>query len=155
MWHNNLVSYFIVYTKYKVPYVWLNHPAWFMKPIHILLKLIGTRKIALGSSGFSGKAALDEVVYFLKKGYNTLITPDGPAGPVKKLKNGVLDMSLASGIPIIPLKINTNKEFILKATCDKKRFPMLFSTIIVEFGNPVIVTNENYELSKKEIIEQM
>ena len=155
MWHDNLVPYFMVYTRYKAPYVWLNHPAWFMKPIHILLKLICTQEIALGSSGFSGKAALEEVIDYLKRGYNTVITPDGPSGPVKELKRGVLDMSLASGIPVVPLKIRTPKRSILKATWDKKRIPLPFSTITVEFGKPVIVNEENYEIAKREIVENM
>ena len=155
MWHHNLLPYFMVYTKYKAPYVWLNHPAWFMKPIHILLKLIGTQEIAMGSSGHSGKAGLEEVIGYLKRGYNTVITPDGPSGPVKELKKGVLDMSLASGIPVVPLKIQTPERFILKATWDNKRIPIPFSAIIVEFGKPVIVNEENYEIARREIIEQM
>ena len=155
MWHDNLIPYFIVNTRYKSPHVWMNHPAWFMKPIHILLKLMGTQKIVLGSSGHSGRAALEEVVDYLKQESNTLMTPDGPAGPVKELKHGVLDMSMASGIAVVPLKVRTSRAFILNATWDNKRIPLPFSTITIEYGNPVIVTKENYEIARMQIHKQL
>ena len=133
----------------------MNFPAWHMKPIHILLKLIGTKKLALGSSGHSGKAALKEVIGYLKQGYNTVINPDGPSGPVKKLKHGVLEMSLATGVPVIPLKIITSKKIEFSKTWDKKRIPLPFSVLTVEYGEPVQVTAETYEEAKLRIEQQM
>lgn len=155
MWHDNLIPYFIVNIRYGSKYVWLNHPAWFMKPVHNILYLIGTKKIALGSSGNSGKEALNEVITYLQNGYSTLITPDGPSGPVKELKVGVLEMGLATGLPIVPIKIKTPKAWVLKSTWDRKRIPLPFSKVIVEFGNPVKITHENYETGRKRIIEQL
>jgi len=51
---------------------WLNHPAWYMKPIHVLLHLTGVEHICLGSSGNNGMAALENVIGYLKQGYSTL-----------------------------------------------------------------------------------
>ena len=155
MWHHNLIPYFIVNIRYKSKYVWLNHAAWFMKPVHNILYLIGTKKIVFGSSGHSGKEALSEVIHYLRNGYNTLITPDGPSGPVKELKNGVLEMGLATWLYIVPIKIKTPKAWVLKSTWDSKRIPLPFSRVIVEFGNPVKITHENYETARQQIIEQL
>lgn len=126
-----------------------------MKPIHLLLFFIGNKKLALGSSGNSGKEALQIVVEHLKMGYNTAINPDGPAGPLKELKQGVLDMSAESGVEVVPFKIVTPISWTLKFTWDEKRIPMPFSKIIVEYGNPVKVTKENYSEAREQLISQM
>jgi len=155
MWHDGLIPYFIVNVRYSGRYVWLNHPAWFMKPIHFILYMMGTEKIVLGSSGNSGKEALVEVVSYLQQGYNTTINPDGPIGPVKELKEGVLNMAVESGIEVVPLRITTNRAWVLESTWDHKRIPKPFSKIIVEFGEPVTVTEENYEVARNKITSQL
>jgi len=155
MWHENLIPYFIVNNRYNSRYIWLNHPAWFMKPIHLILWFMGTKKLALGSSGNEGRLGLAEVVDNLKKGFNTLINPDGPAGPLKVLKPGVLDMSIESGIPVISLKITTTRAIKLSKTWDNKRIPLPFSKIIISFSNPVQVSDSNREEARLKIIEGM
>jgi lysophospholipid acyltransferase (LPLAT)-like uncharacterized protein len=57
----------------------MQHPTWYMKPSHVMLRFIGVKKITLGSSGYSGKEAADQLVEYLKKGYSTVILPDGPS----------------------------------------------------------------------------
>jgi len=116
---------------------------------------MGTKKLALGSSGNEGRLGLAEVVDNLKKGFNTLINPDGPAGPLKVLKPGVLDMSIESGIPVISLKITTTRAIKLSKTWDNKRIPLPFSKIIISFSNPVQVSDSNREEARLKIIEGM
>ena len=130
----------------------MNHPSWVMKSIHYWLRLSGVNELALGSSGNSGKEALQKVILFLKKGYNTLITPDGPAGPPHVLKPGVLQMSIETGIPIVPLKIIPS-HFITIPTWDKKRIPLPFTTIRVVYEKPIIVSGCNME-ERKRILEK-
>ncbi|PCJ88797.1 MAG: hypothetical protein COA57_03005 [Flavobacteriales bacterium] len=153
MWHEHLAPYFVVNIRYKKPYVWLFHPAWFMKPIFVLHQLIGTKKVILGSSGHSGKEALQEATHYVKNGYNTVINPDGPAGPIRQLKKGVLDMALASGKPIVPLKFHTSKNIFIPKTWDKKRIPLPFSTITVIMEKPIRVDGHNYNKAREELIE--
>ena len=155
MWHDNLFPYFIANVRYSKKYIWLNHPAWYMKPVHLILFFAGTKKLALGSSGNSGREALKEVIKHLKLGYNTLITPDGPSGPLKELKQGVLDMSSESGVEVVPFKIITPIAWTVGFTWDGKRIPMPFSKIIVEYGKPVKVLTGNYEEAQEEITAQM
>ncbi|MBL4753551.1 MAG: DUF374 domain-containing protein [Flavobacteriales bacterium] len=154
MWHENLLGHFVVFTRYDRDFVWLNHPFWFMKPIHIILYWMGTKKLMLGSSGNSGKKALAEVIAALKQGSSTMINPDGPQGPTRKIKDGVLNMSIETGIPVIPLKI-TSPTALTVPTWDKKRFPIPFSKVIVEYGEPILVTGDNMEASRKLLHESM
>src|SRR5262249_21011475 len=72
------------------PHASMQHPLWYMKSIHVLLRLIGIRRIVLGSTGHDGRRAAEELVNLLKAGYSTVLLPDGPAGPPRVLKRGVL-----------------------------------------------------------------
>lgn len=149
IWHESLIAYFNVFNRVDRQ-VWMNHPAWYMKPIHVLLKLCGVEHICLGSSGNSGKEALANVIGYLKQGYSTLVACDGPAGPNHELKPGVLLMSRHAQIPVIPLRFVCTKSFRLPGW-DKKMAVLPFSKITVEAGEPVYVTDENMEQSAKQI----
>lgn len=150
LWHENLMGYFVVFTRYDRDYVWLNHPIWYMKPVHVILHWMGTRKLALGSSGNSGKAALVEVITWLNEGSNTMINPDGPKGPIRQVKEGVLNMGIETGVPVVPLKI-TSHHAVTLPTWDKKRFPLPFSKVVVEYGEPFVVTEQNRAQAKEHL----
>ncbi len=141
-WHEDLLPYFTVYIRYREPYAWINHPLWFMKPIHVILGWMGMKKLFLGSSGHGGRDAMLQVVEHLKSGHNTFINPDGPAGPYHVLKPGVLNMSRLSGIPIVTIRFELSNYFRLKGW-DKKKVPLPFSKIKVIYGNSFSVTENN------------
>lgn len=141
-WHHTLAAWFTVFSRHHGNHIWMNHPSWVMKPIHYWLRFSGVKELALGSAGNSGREALQKVVLFLKRGYSTLITPDGPSGPPHVLKPGVLQMSLETGVPVVPVKIIPS-HYIVLPTWDKKRIPLPFSTIKVIFEKPVIVSGTN------------
>ena len=154
LWHENLIGLFVVYTTLNRDFVWLNHPAWYMKPVHINLRWMGTRKLALGSSGNSGKEAMAQVNQWLKEGYSTVINPDGPGGPVRVLKDGVLNMSIATAVPVVPFKVTSTMSFTLP-TWDKKRVPVPFSRVTVEYGEPITVTESNKEEAREYLQSSM
>lgn len=148
-WHDNIFPYLTAFHHHPVAHIWMNHPAWFMKPVHVILALIGIRDLVLGSTGHDGKLAADRLVDYLKQGYATMAFPDGPAGPRRVLKKGVLHMALQSGVPIIPLKIRTSRCLTLP-TWDRKRIP-LFATLTVIYEKPIQVTHENFEAATEEL----
>jgi lysophospholipid acyltransferase (LPLAT)-like uncharacterized protein len=115
-----------------------------MKPIHLILHFAGIRKIILGSTQFSGRRAADELVEYLKKGYSTVILPDGPNGPPLTPKAGVFHISLKSNVPIVPIKFDGSNFFESKSW-DRKKWPVPFSLIRVEFMKPIQVTADNFE----------
>ena len=90
------------------------------------------------------------VVAHLKQGYNTMINPDGPAGPPYVLTPGVLQMSKFSGIPIVPIRFELTRFFRLGAW-DRKKVPLPFSTIRVVYGKPVLVNEKNADSAAAEI----
>ena len=143
-WHTFIPLYYIVFFPHLRRHVWLQHPLWYMKPIHLILYFAGIKKIILGSSGFSGREAADELVEHLKNGYSTVILPDGPNGPVFIAKSGVFHISLKSNVPVVPMKFNCSK-FFEGQSWDRKKWPVPFSLIRVEFGNPIQVTTESFD----------
>lgn len=140
-WHENLPLHFTANLVIKEPQVWLQHPMLFMKPIHVMVKLMGVKELAYGSSGNKGKDALNRVLNQLKGGYSTMINPDGPTGPIKKLKPGVLVMAKETGVPIIPITMDASPKWVLN-TWDKKKQPLPFSKITIKYHEPVYINRE-------------
>jgi len=128
----------------------MQHPAWYTKPVAVLLSLIGVQRFILGSTGHDGRRAADELVTYLKDGYSTLIVPDGPHGPARTLKKGVLHIALQSGVPIVPLHISATKA-LRSSSWDRKMQPLPFSTIHVTVGSPIVVTTSTFEESFEEL----
>lgn len=145
IWHHDLMLYFSVFNKVKKQ-VWMNHPAWYMKPIRVLLYLTGVEHICLGSSGNSGKQALENVIGYLKQGYSTTIASDGPAGPEHVLKPGVLWMGRDAQVPIVPIRFSASRGFRLGGW-DRKFHPAFFSEITVDVGEGIWVNDTNLDAS--------
>ncbi len=132
----------------------MQHPSWYMKSIHVLIRLMGVKRIILGSTGHSGREAADQLVEYLRKGYSTVLLPDGPHGPPLLLKGGILHVSLQSQVPIVPMQFRASR-FFTSSTWDRKQWPIPFSTIRVQFGNPVQVTKDNFDEMHDEITKAL
>jgi lysophospholipid acyltransferase (LPLAT)-like uncharacterized protein len=145
IWHQDLIPYFEVFNHVERQ-VWMNHPAWYMKPVHVMMYLTGISHICLGSTGNGGKDALDRVVEYIKQGYSTTIASDGPAGPAHVLKPGVLWMSRDAGVPVVPLRFICTPSSRAMGW-DSKVIPGLFTTITLEVGKPIYVNESNIDES--------
>ncbi len=129
-WHEFLLPYFLVRMPYPRPYVWMNHPAWFMKPIHVLLGWMGVQELILGSSGHGGRAALAALIPSVRAGKPTFLNPDGPYGPAHRVKDGVLDLSVATGVRVLAMRFEHSAAIRLP-TWDRKLIPLPFSRVEV------------------------
>ena len=132
------------------PHAWMQHPLWYMKPIHVLLRLIGVRKIVLGSTGHDGRRAADELVRRLQAGYSTWLFPDGPAGPPRVIKRGILHIAAQSEVPIVPLRLRASR-CVRTHTWDRKQFAVPLSTIWVRIGVPIPVAERALERVEQEL----
>ncbi len=97
---------------------------------------------ARGSSTRGGTEAMLKIIKALKDGHNAAVTPDGPTGPAKKLKGGVLNMAKESGAAILPLYVEAAR-FKSFNSWDKLRLPWPFTRIIVIYGEPVLVPQDS------------
>jgi lysophospholipid acyltransferase (LPLAT)-like uncharacterized protein len=154
MWHESWWSYFVVFVRYPAPHVAINHPAAYMKPVHVVFRLMGLRRLILGSSGEEGQRAANELAQLVRDGYSTTISPDGPYGPARVLKKGVLHVAMQSGVPIVPLTIACARGVPVQSW-DSKRFPLPFNRFTVTVHEPVHVTRENFDEAGTRVVEAL
>jgi lysophospholipid acyltransferase (LPLAT)-like uncharacterized protein len=65
---------------------------------------------ARGSSTRGGPAALRELIRAARAGKNLVFTPDGPKGPNRIAKEGVVMAAQATGLPIVPIAFAAKKK---------------------------------------------
>jgi len=153
LWHRDWPVWFIAFARSHHRQAFLQHPAAYMKPVHIGLELMGIR-ILLASSGEEARRASAALVELLEEGWSTVISPDGPAGPPQVLKKGVLHIALDSGVPVIPVRL-TAKPAVRLPTWDRKLLPLPFARIAVTFGEPIHVTAETFEAAQQRLSEAL
>lgn len=143
-WHDCLMPYFAGAMRYPKPYVWMNHPAWYMRGVHIYLGWMGVRRLVLGSSGHGGRRALQELAPLLTAGASTFLNPDGPYGPAHQVKDGVLDLALQTGAPIVAIHVRCHRAW-RAPTWDRKLIPWPGSLVELVYSPPWQATAENRE----------
>ncbi|HVE72440.1 MAG TPA: DUF374 domain-containing protein [Thermoanaerobaculia bacterium] len=65
---------------------------------------------ARGSSTRGGGGALRELLREAKAGKNLVFTPDGPKGPARIAKDGVVYAAQITGLPIVPIAFAAKKK---------------------------------------------
>jgi lysophospholipid acyltransferase (LPLAT)-like uncharacterized protein len=65
---------------------------------------------ARGSSTRGGGAALRGMIRQAREGKNLAFTPDGPKGPARIAKDGVIWAARATGLPIVPIAFAAKKK---------------------------------------------
>ena len=98
---------------------------------------MGIRSVA-GSSSSGGRRALTELIKIIKHGDGAGITPDGPKGPKYKLKEGVVLLAKATGIPIYPGTFSAKRCWIFRSW-DNIFLPKPFSEVHFYVGKPLYV----------------
>lgn len=106
--------------------------------------------VVRGSSNKGGSEALDLMISLTKENYRLAITPDGPTGPIYKMKPGAVIVAYRSQIPLILLGIGIKKKWILKSW-DNFEIPKPFSKIIAIYSEEILIEPQlsREEISKK------
>lgn len=150
-WHVAAVPYATAYLRFDRPMVYLTIEDWRTWPIHWLLKRMGMGPLVTLDS----PEPVQQIVDYLTHGYSTVVTPDGPSGPAKFLRKGVLKMALKSGVPIIPVQTEAPHAFVFFWSWDRKRVPLPFSKVTVKFGTPIYVTAETLEEAEQTLVRAL
>lgn len=88
-----------------------------------------------GTAADDGAKALVRMIRAVKDGWDFGITPDGPRGPLRKLKPGVLALARKTGAWIVPVCVAYPRAWRLR-TWDAMLVPKPFSRVIVRYGVP-------------------
>lgn len=95
-----------------------------------------------GNVDKNGQAAKEEMIECLKAGYPGAVTIDGPKGPAKKAKPGIIDMARKSKAVIVPY-IVCPQDYWQFNSWDHFRLPKPFTKILIAYGEPVLVNAES------------
>ena len=97
-----------------------------------------------GSSSHGGMRAARAVIQALKSGSTAGMTPDGPRGPARKAKPGMLFISAVSQCPILPYHVVSDRYWTL-TSWDKQRIPKPFSRVIISIGEPLRIDKQRFK----------
>ena len=95
--------------------------------------------IVFGSSTRGGTSGLRRIVRRLRAGSDVGFAPDGPRGPARVAKHGVLLAARYSGAVIVPVAASAAASWHL-ASWDAFEIPRPWSTIRLVYGPPLDVT---------------
>ncbi len=82
------------------------------------------------------------------------ITPDGPKGPRRKLKRGIIELAYLSKMPIVPIVCCTTNAWRVHSW-DRMLIPKPFSTVVFKFLNPLCVNSKDEFDQKAEELETL
>lgn len=96
---------------------------------------------ARGSSNRGGTAALREILRDVREGRNIAFTPDGPKGPRRVLKEGVVYAAKMTGLPVVPFHFTARAQKRLRSW-DRMIVPRPLSKAVYVYGEPVVVPRD-------------
>ena len=149
-WHGRLLM---------TPYCWNHKKKFFMlisghpdgRIISRAISHFGINTI-VGSSSRNKMSSYKNIIQEIKKKNIIGITPDGPRGPEKKIKDGIVSLAKLSNIPIIPLSFGAKYKRNLKSW-DKFLLVFPFNKFIAIWGKPIHFRKEEPNDGNKKKLE--
>lgn len=108
-----------------------------------------------GSSRRGGRGAFRELVQFAKEPLDLVITPDGPKGPRRELKDGLAELARLTGRPIVPMCFVCSRGHRF-ASWDRFLLPYPFGRGVYAYGEALFsLPGESSEAFKARIARAM
>ncbi len=104
------------------------------------LHRLGYRTVR-GSSSAGGREALNELSDLVRQGWGSAIIADGPRGPAREAKIGVVLAARASGAPLLTWGCHAEPSIHLK-NWDRTMIPKPGARITLAFGKPILVPHD-------------
>lgn len=118
---------------------------------HVLTKW--EYNVVRGSSHIGGKEALEMMIGLVNDKYSLVITPDGPTGPVHKMKAGAVVAAKKTNVPLLLVGIGFKNKITLKSW-DGFEIPKPFSRVEVIYSDAIYIDKElSYEETSTKIEE--
>ena len=110
-----------------------------------------------GSQNRGGtKASLELIKKIKEEDYNGALTIDGPRGPNRVVKKGIIEIARMTNTPIVPAVYwSPQKRFLKFKSWDEFRFPLIGTKLVMLFGEPIPVpenpTDDEVENIRRQI----
>lgn len=105
-----------------------------------IVEALGGR-VVRGSSSAGGATALQRLARLGAEGRPLALTTDGPRGPARRSKPGIIRVAALSGLPIVPVSAVPARAWRAKSW-DEFLVPRPFARIFVGFGEPISVPRD-------------
>ena len=94
-----------------------------------------------GSSSRGGAKGARSMLKAAREGRDMAVTPDGPKGPPRKSKEGLLFLARLTECPIVPIGTSASRAW-RTSSWDRFLVPMPFSTVSVVYGEPIWIPRD-------------
>ena len=92
-----------------------------------------------GSSSRGASDAVRALMTALESGLDIGLTPDGPKGPAREIKAGIMFLAQKLRVPILPISSAQSNSYVFKKSWDRFTLPMPFGRMAVVYGKPIYV----------------
>ncbi len=96
--------------------------------------------LARGSSTRGGATGLREMIRIGREGRALAFSPDGPRGPRRRCKPGVVKAAAETGLAIVPVGVSASRVWRL-SSWDRFMIPKPGARVYVSYGNPIRISN--------------
>ena len=108
-----------------------------------------------GSSSRGGARVLAKMIGLVRQGVVGAFAVDGPRGPYREVKPGVVFVAKKLGVPLVPVSSSAWPSVVLNSVWDRYLLPMPFSKSTVHFGEPIFLDKDLSETSVKQDCERI
>jgi len=115
---------------------------------------LGYAEPARGSSSRGGPAVLRRMVRQIRQGLTVAVLVDGPRGPARVSKTGVLALARLTGQAVVPLAFSARPAWRLRSW-DTSLIPLPFARIVCVFGEPLPVARCLGESEQKSLVVEL
>lgn len=101
-----------------------------------------------GSTSRGGLEAVREILS--RPELHLAMTPDGPRGPRRQMKEGIIYISSRSGRPVVPTALIGDRYWSIPGRWTNMMIPKPFSKVLLIAGTPIVIPED---LSREEMSE--
>lgn len=122
----------------------------------MVLNHFGIRDFRIKSSQADPKrtAGIPGFIRYLKEGHDGLIAIDGPFGPARLGKPGILQIAGRTGHVIVPLGAYFSHAIKVRRRWDNYQIPLPFSRLHITLGEPIEVPRD-YKAQQATLLEHL
>jgi len=95
--------------------------------------------IVRGSSSRGAVRLVLDMIREVKKGKGLALSVDGPRGPYRVVKPGIIKVAQKTGRPIVPMVCSASRMWICRNSWDNYMIPKPFSTVLIRYMEPIYV----------------
>lgn len=113
---------------------------------------VGVETVRGSKTRGGAKASLELIKKMQQQDMNGALTIDGPRGPKRIVKKGIIEIARMAKVPIVPaIWWSRQKTFVKFNSWDEFRFPLIGTKLVMKFGEPIYVPEDIDEIETEKI----